>query len=63
MGAAKVSIPSEADGDVLDRVGKTASTLGKMPCRCDPTTDAYVEAHEALKQFVGLDNGGGCKPS
>jgi len=51
---AKVSIPREAVADVLVRLAETAAGMGKMPCQCSPTADAYVEAHEALAQLGRL---------
>ena len=57
---AKVSIPREAVADVLVRLGVTVATLGKMPCQCNPTADAYVEAHEALTQLDRLADVGCC---
>jgi hypothetical protein len=57
---AKVSIPREAVADVLVRLAVAAASLGKMPCQCEPTADAYVEAHEALAQLDRLADAGCC---
>jgi hypothetical protein len=59
----KVSIPREAVADVLVRLGKCAANLGKMPCQCHPTADAYAEAHEALDQLGRLTDIGCCTPA
>jgi hypothetical protein len=56
----KVSIPREAVADVLVRLGKTAASLGKMPCQCNPAAEAYSEAHEALIQLGRLADVGCC---
>ncbi len=56
----KVTMPREAVGDVLVRLGVTAAELGKMPCQCHPAADAYVEAHEALDQLGRLSDVGCC---
>ena len=58
---AKVSIPREAVADVLVRLGIAAASMGKMPCQCNPAADAYVEAHDALKQLDRLTDVGCCK--
>ncbi len=60
---AKVSIPREAVGDVLVRLGQVASSLGKMPCQYNPAASAYVEAHDALKQLDRLNDVGCCNGS
>jgi hypothetical protein len=59
----KVSIPREAVADVLVRLGKTAASLGKMPCQCNPAAEAYSDAHEALIQLGRLADVGCCQPS
>ena len=56
----KVTMPREAVADVLVRLGMTAASLGKMPCQCNPTADAYVEAHDALDQLERLSDVGCC---
>lgn len=58
---AKVTIPREAIGDVLVRLGKAAASIGKLPCQCHPVADAYVEAHEALNQLGRLADVGCCR--
>lgn len=56
----KVNMPREAVADVLVRLGKTAAGLGKMPCQCSPTAEAYTEAHQALVQLDRLRDVGCC---
>lgn len=58
---AKVSIPRDAVADVLVRLALTVAALGKMPCQCSPTADAYTEAHEALDQLGRLLEVGCCR--
>lgn len=57
---ARVTIPREAVGDVLVRLGRTAAALNKMPCQCHPAADAYREAHQALDQLGRLSDVGCC---
>jgi len=59
----KVTMPREAVADVLVRLGMKAASLGKMPCQCNPTADAYVEAHDALDQLGRLSDVGCCNPT
>ena len=56
----KVSMPREAVADVLVRLGITVASIGRMPCQCNPTADAYSEAHEALDQLGRLGDVGCC---
>lgn len=57
---ARVTIPREAVGDVLVRLGSTVAALGKMPCQCAPAAEAYNEAHRALDQLGRLADVGCC---
>ena len=58
---AKVSIPREAVPDVLVRLGRTAASLGRMPCQDPSAAGAYVHVHEALDQFGRLGEVGCCR--
>ena len=55
-----MSIPREAVADVLVPLATTAAGMGKMPCQCNPTADAYVEAHQVLFQLAWLSDVGCC---
>lgn len=57
---ARVSIPRDAIGDVLVRLGATAAALSKMPCQCENAAGAYVDAHQALLQLDRLEDVGCC---
>lgn len=59
----KVSIPKEAVGDVLVRLGKAAALARKMPCQSSPVAAAYGEAHRALDQLGRLSEVGCCPPA
>ncbi len=56
----RVMMPREAVGDVLVRLGKAAAALGRMPCQCPVTAEAYAEAHQALDQLGRLVDVGCC---
>ena len=56
----KVSLPRDAAGDVLVRLGRAASAARKMPCQFAGTADAYAGAHQALDQLGRLADVGCC---
>ncbi|MGH3967881.1 MAG: hypothetical protein ACRDTV_07155 [Mycobacterium sp.] len=57
---ARVDIPQAAVADVLVRLGIAAALLRKMPCQNVSAAEAYVGAHQALKQLNRLSDVGCC---
>ncbi|MGH9086658.1 MAG: hypothetical protein ACRDYZ_00830 [Acidimicrobiales bacterium] len=57
-----VNIPRDAVPDVLVRLGRAASGIGKMPCQPGSTAAAYTDAHAALDQLARLADVGCCAP-
>jgi hypothetical protein len=59
-GAQVKAVPREAVPDVLVRLATAAATLRKLPCQCTDPSPAYVQAHDALRQFGRLPDVGCC---
>lgn len=51
---AVVILPRAAVGDVLVRLARIASSLGKMPCQSQAPAQVYVELHDTLDQLGRL---------
>jgi hypothetical protein len=57
-----VTLPRAAVGDVLVRLARTASSLGKMPCQCQAPAQVYVELHDTLDQLGRIREVSCCSP-